>query len=221
MLGLRLILLVVVHNIFLLNSSIIIRKLSSRIYIPLSSLSNPSTLLSYTNSCEECLCYGISSTTPTFVAMNCLLNIYSCQFYSNYSANYSIEWNSTSDFYFFEIPPTIIALMNEISTETTTTLPSSLSNTETMSIDYDILLNPSSYACGNMTVLIGYDLYGNDMDISSTLNYSDCCRWCQSNSSCVAYAWVLPTGGGTTSICYLKRNISSPTYDSRLVTVYI
>ncbi|UJR11660.1 hypothetical protein I4U23_015841 [Adineta vaga] len=182
---------------FFLNSCLTIRKLSSRIYIPLSSFINPAILFNYSSNCDECLCHAINSTTETanFVAMNCLTNIHLCQFYTIYATNYSIEWNSTSDFYFFEVLPSMMTNMNERSTDVTI-----LSTTAATTTAVD----PNFYTCGNMTVLIGYDFYGNDLDLGIVANHIDCCLWCRSNSSCVAYTWVVPTNGGTSSTCYLK-----------------
>ncbi|CAF1589659.1 unnamed protein product [Adineta ricciae] len=206
---------VLIFDMLVLNSSIRINKLSSCIYIPLSWPTTPSALFTYSSSCEECLCYKYSSTSNS-VAMNCLTNIPLCQFYSNYANNYSIVWNSTSDFYFFQPLPSMI---------TTPTMTSTPPNPEIMSTDVTIpsavsTTSSTSYQCGNMTVLIGYDFYGNDLALATTPDYIACCHWCQSNSSCTTFTWVVPTGGGTSSTCYLKTSHASPSNDSRLVSAY-
>jgi hypothetical protein len=105
MLAVTLIFIIVFHHIFFLNCNIIIGKLSNYIYVPSSSIVNPPTLFYYSNNCQECLCYGIRSTITTFVAVNCLTNTHLCMFYSSYGTGYTIQLNSTSYFYFFQLPP--------------------------------------------------------------------------------------------------------------------
>lgn len=99
-----LIFIILFHNKFFLSSAIIIGKLSYQIYIPSPPIMNPPLIFYYLNSCEECLCYGIRSTTSTFVAVNCLVDTRICLLYSSYETNYSFQWNSTNYLYFFVLP---------------------------------------------------------------------------------------------------------------------
>ena len=78
----------------------------------------------------------------------------------------------------------------------------------------------NSYECNNMTVIIAYDLYGNDLDSASVPSYTDCSVWCRTNSSRVASTWVLLTRSITTSRCYRKKNISSPSYTGTHISAY-
>ena len=64
-------------------------------------------------------------------------------------------------------------------------------------------INP--YACGNMTYLVGYDLYGNNLRTTQVASYSICCQKCLMNHTCVGFAWQIVQAGATTSICYLKK----------------
>jgi hypothetical protein len=122
MFGLILISIVLFHNIFLLTSGIMIGKLSNQIYTPSSSSTNSPTLFYYSNNCEECVCYGIKSTT-TVVAVNCLTNIRLCLFYSSYTTDYSFQWNSSSYVYFFELPPPITTTKSsQMTTDKTSTV---------------------------------------------------------------------------------------------------
>jgi len=121
MLRLTLISIVLFHNIFCRTSGMRIGKLYNQIYTPSSSNNNSPTLFYYSNNCEECLCYGIESTT-TFVVVNCLTNIRLCLFYSSYATNYSFQMNPTSYVYLFELPLTITTTMySQITTDQTST----------------------------------------------------------------------------------------------------
>jgi hypothetical protein len=73
------------------------------------------------------------------------------------------------------------------------------------------------YACSNMTILVGYDLYGYDLIFQYTANYTLCCDFCLSNSSCMAFVWVV---GTSSNPCYLKYAVPSPSADAALVSAH-
>jgi hypothetical protein len=73
------------------------------------------------------------------------------------------------------------------------------------------------YACSNMTILVGYDLNGSDLTFQYTANYTLCCAFCLSNSSCMAFAWVVAT---SSSPCYLKYAVPSPSANSGLISAH-
>ncbi|CAF1223829.1 unnamed protein product [Adineta ricciae] len=76
-------------------------------YIPLSATSCQPTVFNYSTDCNECLCHGINSISTQTFAVNCLTSIRVCLFYSDSSANYSIQWNSTSDLYLFNLSTSV------------------------------------------------------------------------------------------------------------------
>ena len=126
MLVVTLIRIVFFQTILLQSAGILIGKISGGIYIPSPSYINPPTLVYYSSSCDECLCYAINSTTTNFVAVNCLTNTRLCLFYSSYATDYSIQWNSTSYLYFFQPPPPIITT---VSPQIMTSEPSTVADT--------------------------------------------------------------------------------------------
>lgn len=76
------------------------------------------------------------------------------------------------------------------------------------------------YTCGNMTVLIGYDLPGSDI-VQNTLNsYDLCCAWYLSYNGCVSFTWSLSTAGWATSICFLKYAVPATSSNSAFVSAH-
>jgi hypothetical protein len=106
----------------LISSGIVVGKVIHQIYVPLPPNDRPAISFNYSIRCDECLCYAFSSTTIPYVVLNCLANRHVCWFYTNYTTNYSFQWNSTRYLYFFQLPP---HPMTTISSTTTTTTVSS------------------------------------------------------------------------------------------------
>lgn len=105
MLSLILFFIVLYYQSILINSSYLIGKANHQLYVPSTSSTNPPVTLYYSTSCDECLCYAISSTTVSYVAINCLTDSRVCYLYSTYDSNNAFKWNISSILYLFELPP--------------------------------------------------------------------------------------------------------------------
>jgi hypothetical protein len=78
-----------------------------------------------------------------------------------------------------------------------------------------------SYACGNMTVRVGYDLTGDFITSDILSDYSLCCLWCQNYTGCNAYTWGLPTAPGRLpNNCWLKHVVPDPIQSEGLLSAY-
>jgi hypothetical protein len=123
MLSLPLIIIALSHYMIRSTSEIMIGKLSHQIYVPSSPIINPPIVFNYSNSCSECLCYAVSSTTISYVAINCLTDRHLCLCYTSYASNYSFQSNITSDLYFFQLPPSsTTTVSSQMTTYTTSTM---------------------------------------------------------------------------------------------------
>jgi hypothetical protein len=76
------------------------------------------------------------------------------------------------------------------------------------------------YTCGNMTILIGYDLGGSDIHIQVLGNYTLCCEWCQSYTGCVAFTWGIRSIMPYNLTCFLKNGIPSSSPNPLLVSAH-
>jgi hypothetical protein len=122
MLATTLILIILHHQTVYFSSGIMIGQLPYQLYVPALSDTDTPISFNYLNSCNECLCYAISSTTTSYVAVNCLTDSHICYFYTSYDSNYSFQWNATSYLYFFQIPPPMTtAMSSQMTTYTMTT----------------------------------------------------------------------------------------------------
>jgi hypothetical protein len=122
----------------------------------------------------------------------------------------------------------IVATTETTSVDATTTAAATTPATREISFVYFCFLQPfefpaiteNPYPCGNMTVLIGYDLGGYDIARQFLGNYSLCCAWCQSTSNCVAFTWGIPSTMSYSSECFLKNVIPSASANSNLVSAH-
>ena len=71
-----------------------------------------------------------------------------------------------------------------------------------------------------MTILIGYNLPGLDLNSTVLANYTLCCNWCLSYSGCVAFTWGLPTDGVYAYGCYVKNGVPSSSANSATVSAH-
>jgi len=65
------------------------------------------TIITYQNTCSECICYGFfSSVPPLYVGFNCYKNNNTCALFANYSSSSStVMINLNSTFIFIQQPP--------------------------------------------------------------------------------------------------------------------
>ena len=96
-----------------MSSGVLIGHLAEQIYVPLSNSSLPISFY-FQHSCEECLCYAIMSTPMTFVLINCMKASHTCEFYTSYAENFTLQWNSSAHLYFLQAPPNLWMLDNNI-----------------------------------------------------------------------------------------------------------
>ncbi len=65
-----------------------------------------SVVITYTNTCSECICHGFFSSVPSlYVGLNCYKNNKTCQLFSNYSTPSIMTMNPDSTFIFIQQPP--------------------------------------------------------------------------------------------------------------------
>jgi hypothetical protein len=126
----------------------------------------------------------------------------------------------------------LIALTSIIATTETTsvdaTTTATIPTTREISFVYFCFLKPfefssiteNPYACGNMTVLIGYDLGGSDITNQVLANYTLCCEWCQSYNGCIAFTWGIPSTAWYSSHCFLKYAIPSASNNINLTSAH-
>ncbi|UJR20052.1 hypothetical protein I4U23_023186 [Adineta vaga] len=76
-------------------------------YISSSSSSSANTIITYRNTCSECICYAFfSNTPPLYVGLNCYNNNNkTCELFSNYSSASIVQSNSDSTLIFIQQPP--------------------------------------------------------------------------------------------------------------------
>ena len=78
-----------------------------------------------------------------------------------------------------------------------------------------------SYACGNMTIRVGYDMPGDFLTTDILSDYSLCCKWCQSYSGCNAFTWGLPTAPGRLPYnCWLINVATDPVQTAGILSAY-
>ncbi|UJR19909.1 hypothetical protein I4U23_023041 [Adineta vaga] len=158
------------------------------------------SLISMNKSCHECICTMIQS--QNILGISCSYNR-TCLIFTNYSSLYILNNASNSTFHFLVFPPesefTTYQSTNGI--QMTTTQIASTSN--------------NIWSCSNMTVLHDIDTPGQDITSYQPKNYTECCSWCLSTLDCVGFVWGWPNNSfsGHQSRCWLKRNITSPSYN--------
>ena len=96
-------------------STVKIGQISHGIYVPQPVGTNASYMFHFSMSCNECLCYALSSNI-SYVAINCISNTQWCSFYTDFSTDYSFEWNVDASVYFFQPFPTRTTAGSIIST---------------------------------------------------------------------------------------------------------
>jgi hypothetical protein len=63
-------------------------------------------VITYKNTCSECICYGFfSSVTPLYVGLNCYKNTKTCELFADYSTSSMVMMNLNSTFIFIQQPP--------------------------------------------------------------------------------------------------------------------
>lgn len=68
--------------------------------------SNVTTIRTYENTCDECICYGfLSNITSLYLGFNCYKNNHTCSFFTNYSSSTMMTINVNSTFIFVQQPP--------------------------------------------------------------------------------------------------------------------
>jgi hypothetical protein len=64
-----------------------------------------SMVITYKNTCDECLCYGFFSTeSPLYVGLNCYAKNKTCHLFANYSSLSAMEIDFNSTFIFVQLP---------------------------------------------------------------------------------------------------------------------
>jgi hypothetical protein len=64
------------------------------------------TVITYKNTCFECICNGFfSNVLRLYVGLNCYGNNKTCTLFANYSTPSTVEINSNSTFIFIQQPP--------------------------------------------------------------------------------------------------------------------
>ncbi|CAF1643240.1 unnamed protein product [Adineta ricciae] len=107
---------------------------------------------------------------------------------------------------------TMIAIDNrKLSAPTTSKTTSSTTSSTTTT-------TPDPYACGNMTLLIGYNVPGDDITSEVFNSYTLCCQWCLSYNGCVAFTWGL--SGWANSTCFIKNAIPASINDSEFISAH-
>ena len=65
--------------------------------------SGTAVVITYTNTCAECICSGFFSTVPSsYVGLNCYRNNKTCELFANYSTSSMITINLDSTFIFIQ-----------------------------------------------------------------------------------------------------------------------
>ncbi|CAF3868456.1 unnamed protein product [Adineta steineri] len=153
---------------------------------------------------NQCVCEMIQSN-GIISTLNYFSTNETCQlFYTNFTS-ILIEFDLNSSLIFMNQSAIFVAQTSS-SINLTTTLTPIIDTTE------------PSYACGNMTVLVGTDLVSGYLDFRQVQSFSECCTWCQSNSSCVSFTWDMPTGGGSIAWCYIRDHIPSPSVNPVVIS---
>jgi hypothetical protein len=76
------------------------------IYNATCDSNSTTTVITYKDTCKECICYGFFSTVvPLYVGLNCYTNNKTCKLFTNYSSSTMININSDSTFIFIQLPP--------------------------------------------------------------------------------------------------------------------
>ncbi|CAF0932824.1 unnamed protein product [Adineta steineri] len=163
---------------------------------------------------NQCICEMIQSN-GIISTLNYFSTNETCQlFYTNFTS-ILIEFDLNSTLIFMNQSAIFIALTSSSITLTTTLSPS---NTTMITTEPIIDTTEPSYECGNMTVLIGTDLVSGYLDFRQVQSFSECCTWCQSNSSCVSFTWDMPTGVGSIAWCYIRDHIPSPSVNPVVIS---
>ncbi len=70
-------------------------------------VSNDTTVvITYRNTCTECICNGFFSSVPSLYAgLNCYTSNKTCQLFANYSTPSMMMMNFDSTFIFIQLPP--------------------------------------------------------------------------------------------------------------------
>ena len=71
-----------------------------------------------------------------------------------------------------------------------------------------------------MTILYGIDLRGSDTQIKNFSNYSQCCSWCLSISTCKSFTWGLPIAGWAAYTCFVKNKVPTKINSSIVVSAH-
>jgi hypothetical protein len=67
---------------------------------------NTKVVITYNNTCSECICDGFfSSASPSYVGLNCYTNNKTCELFANYSTSSMVMMNLNSTFIFIQLPP--------------------------------------------------------------------------------------------------------------------
>jgi len=67
---------------------------------------NISAVVTYENTCSECICHGlVASVPPLYVGLNCYTNNKTCVLFANYSSPSTIKIDFNSTFIFIQPPP--------------------------------------------------------------------------------------------------------------------
>ena len=95
-------LLSLILNIFEIDCT---RRIGS-IYNATYTSPNVTAVITFKNSCTECICYGFFSTVPSlYVGLNCYQNNKTCALFANYSSSSIVKNNINSTFIFIQQPP--------------------------------------------------------------------------------------------------------------------
>ncbi len=75
------------------------------IYNATYASTNISAIITYQNTCSECICYGFfSSVPPLYVGLNCYKNNKTCALFANYSSASMVKIYLNSTFIFIQQP---------------------------------------------------------------------------------------------------------------------
>ena len=76
------------------------------IYNATYASTNITAIVTYNNTCSECICYGFfSSVSPLYVGLNCYKNNKTCALFANYSSSSIVKSDVNSIFIFIQQPP--------------------------------------------------------------------------------------------------------------------
>jgi hypothetical protein len=71
-----------------------------------ASTTNTSVVITYRNTCSECICQAFFSRVPSlYVGLNCYTNNKTCTLFTNYSSPSTVTINLNSTFIFIQQPP--------------------------------------------------------------------------------------------------------------------